>query len=70
MEVSETWIGVAFTEPMSTTTLEVGADSFFSVHLVFKLPVLFLLLEIPFVPLDNLGVCDNPVQTSGGPQEG
>jgi len=57
--MSDMWLGVTLTEPMSTTTLEVGADSFFSVHLVFELPVLLLLLEIPFVPLYNLGVCDD-----------
>lgn len=40
-------------------TLKVGADSFLSVHLVFELPVLFFLLEVPLVPFYNLGVCNN-----------
>lgn len=41
--------------------LEVGVDGFFGVHLVFKLLVLLLLVDVPLVPPNNSGVCNYSV---------
>ena len=48
-------------DPGLATALEVGTDSFFGIHLVFKFLVLLLLAEIPFVPFYNMRVCDHSV---------
>lgn len=43
------------------TTLEVGTDSLFGIHLVFKLLVQLFLAEIPLVPFYNIGMGNHPV---------
>ena len=55
-----------YQQTLLTGTLEVGTDGFVCVHLVFERSMLLFLVEVPFVPGYNGGVCNHSACVSVG----